>query len=115
MMYSEFVKATGCKDNLNNYKVFENLNVMYMNSKLTKDEIYSYGIKLVDNSKTAREIEIENELKQRIKNFSELIINQRKELEYRKAMGHNAMISYCESNIRNYERKIEELNFYLKG
>ena len=35
---------------------------MYMNTEMTKEEIYEYGKKLVDNSKTAEEIELENKI-----------------------------------------------------
>ena len=63
MMYSEFVKGTGCKQTEHNYKVFCDLEIMYMNSDLTKEEIYEYGKKLVDNSKTLEEIALENEIK----------------------------------------------------
>ena len=66
MMYSEFVNGTKCKDNEHNRKVFENLEVMYMNTEMTKEEIYEYGKKLVDNSKTPAEIEFENELNARV-------------------------------------------------
>ena len=65
MMFSEFVNGTKCRDNEHNRKVFENLEVMYMNTEMTKEEIYEYGKKLVDNSKTPAEIEFENEIKLR--------------------------------------------------
>ena len=63
MMYSEFVKAVGCKQTEHNYKVFLDLEAMYMNTDLSKEDIYTYGKKLVDNSKTPAEIELENEIK----------------------------------------------------
>lgn len=65
MMYSEFVNGTKCKDNEHNRQVFKNLEVMYMNTEMTKEEIYEYGKKLVDNSKTPEEIEFENEVNAR--------------------------------------------------
>lgn len=49
MLYSEFITGTGCKDNSHNYQVFKNLEIMYMHSDMTKDQIYAYGKKLVDN------------------------------------------------------------------
>lgn len=49
MLYSEFVEGTGCKENMHNFKVYEDLEVMYDNSNLTKEQIYEYGKKLVDN------------------------------------------------------------------
>ena len=50
MLYSEFIEGTGCQDNRHNFKVFQDLEVMYMNSNLTKEQIYEYGKKLVDNT-----------------------------------------------------------------
>lgn len=75
MMYSEFVKGTGCKETQNNYQVFLNLETMYMNTEMTKEEIYEYGKKLVDNSKTAEEIELENEIKAQINECKETAKN----------------------------------------
>ena len=63
MMYSEFVQGTGCKLTEHNYKVFLDLEAMYMHTALTKEEIYEYGKKLVDNSKTEAELELEAEIK----------------------------------------------------
>lgn len=50
MLYSEFIEGTGCKASMHNFKVFQNLEVMYNNSNLTKEQIYEYGKKLVDNN-----------------------------------------------------------------
>ena len=66
MLYSEFINGTGCKDNDHNYEVFKNLEVMYMNTDMTKDQIYEYGKKLVDNSKSEKEIAFEKEIKDQI-------------------------------------------------
>ena len=38
MMYSEFVKGTGCKENNHNYNIFIKLEDLYMNSDITKEE-----------------------------------------------------------------------------
>lgn len=69
MMYSEFVEGTGCKDNEYNYNVFKNLEVMYMNTDMSKADIYEYGKKLVDNSKSPEEIAAENEIKNEIESL----------------------------------------------
>lgn len=73
MLYSEFVEGTGCRDNEYNYRVYKNLEVMYMNSDMSKAEIYEYGKKLVDNSKTERELQIEAEVREEIKNMNDEI------------------------------------------
>ena len=49
MLYSEFIEGTGCKDNHHNFKVFQDLEVMYMNSDISKEQVYEYGKKLVKN------------------------------------------------------------------
>lgn len=69
MMYSEFVEGTGCKENQHNYEVFKKLEVMYMNTEMSKEEIYEYGKKLVDNSKSPEEIALENEIKNEIESL----------------------------------------------
>lgn len=71
MMYSEFVEGTGCRENEHNYKVFQNLEIMYMNSNMTKAEVYEYGKKLVDNSKSERQIELERQAKAEIEKLKE--------------------------------------------
>lgn len=71
MLYSEFIEGTGCKENYHNYKVYKDLEIMYMNSDLTKQDIYEYGKKLVDNSKSEEEIRFENELNQELKELKE--------------------------------------------
>ena len=54
MLYGEFIEGTGCKDNEHNYKVYCDLEIMCMNSDMSKAEIYEYGKKLVDNSKSEK-------------------------------------------------------------
>lgn len=49
MLFSEFIEGTGCKATRHNFKVYEDLEVMYNNSCITKEQIYEYGKKLVDN------------------------------------------------------------------
>lgn len=57
MLYDEFLAGTGCRDTAKNYKVFRDLEILYMNSEeITKEEIYEYGKKLVDNSLTKAQV-----------------------------------------------------------
>lgn len=63
MLYSEFVEGTGCRENDHNYKVYKDLEVMYMNSDMSKQEVYEYGKKLVDNSKSPEQLTLEEEVK----------------------------------------------------
>lgn len=69
MLYSEFVTGTGCKDNEHNYKVYKDLEIMYMNSDMSKAEVYEYGKKLVDNSKSKEQIEFEEQIKAEIEDY----------------------------------------------
>jgi hypothetical protein len=71
MLYSEFIEGTGCKDSEHNYKVYKDLEIMYMNSDMTKAEIYEYGKKLVDNSKSEEQLKLEAEIKAEIKELKE--------------------------------------------
>lgn len=66
MTYSEFAENVKCRDNEHNHKVFRDLEILYMNSDLSKEEIYEYGCKLVDNSKTAEELEFERNVNNQI-------------------------------------------------
>lgn len=81
MLYSEFVENTGCKDNEHNYKVYRDLEIMYMNSDLSKDVIYEYGKKLVDNSKSAEEIALEQEINAEIAQYKECIANNKLDIQ----------------------------------
>ena len=82
MMYSEFVKGTGCKENEYNYKVFRNLEVMYMNTEMSKQEIYEYGKKLVDNSKSEAELRVEARIKADIEGWKKELQHHRDEIKF---------------------------------
>ena len=81
MLYSEFIEGTGCRQNDHNYQVYKNLEIMYMNSDLSKQQIYEYGKKLVDNSKTPEEIVIEETVLAEIKNLKEELKQYRAEVK----------------------------------
>ena len=78
MMYSEFVEGTGCRDNEYNHKVYRDLEIMYMNSDMSKEEIYEYGKKLVDNSKSEEQIMFEKRINEQIEEYK-TVIKQNKE------------------------------------
>ena len=82
MLYSEFINGTGCKDNDHNYEVFKNLEVMYMNTDMTKDQIYEYGKKLVDNTKSEKEIAFEKEIKEQIESEKKRLLTGQKEQSF---------------------------------
>ena len=71
MLYSEFIEGTGGRDNAHNMKVYKDLEIMYMNSDMSKAEIYEYGKKLVDNRKSEETLRFEAELKDEIKRLKD--------------------------------------------
>ena len=113
MMYSEFIAGTGCKDNENNYKVFIRLEAMYMNTDMSKAEIYEYGKKLVDNSKSESELKLEaeiqkriNELKAEIENEKSYIAWKQRLMELAKANGDKDEVKFYKSIIKNCQQRI---------
>lgn len=116
MMYSEFVAGTGCKDSEHNYKVFKNLEIMYMNSDMSKAEIYEYGKKLVDNSKSESELRIEAEIKGRIDSLKDEIKSEREYIGWKtellllaKADGDKEMIRFYRNIIKSCKARISEM------
>jgi len=104
-MYSEFVENTGCKQNEHNYKVFQNLEAMYMNTDMTKEEIYEYGKKLVDNSKSKEEIETERKINSEIEEYRAEIKWYKYEIERYTAYLNE---TYCTPDeIKSYKARIK--------
>ena len=85
MLYSEFIEGTGCRETDNNYKVYKRLEIIYMtDDSMTKEDVYEWGKKLVDNSKTAEEIELENNLNEQIEQYKAEISKYRDEIAWKK-------------------------------
>lgn len=118
MMYSEFVEGTGCKENQHNYEVFKNLEVMYMNTEMSKADIYEYGKKLVDNSKSPEEIVLENEIKSEIEHLKNEIEKYNSEIAWAKEIlkvckeeGNDDLAWFRKNDIKFYtEQKKEARN-----
>lgn len=124
MLYTEFINGTGCKDNEHNYQVYKNLEVMYMNSNLSKAEIYEYGKKLVDNSKTPEQIALEEDLKKQIAEYKEQIQYLKSEVErYQNLLADETdeywvkewkrCIKILKDTIRFAKNRVSELKFIL--
>lgn len=112
MMYSEFAEAVGCRDNDHNHKVFRDLEIMYMNSDMSKAEIYEYGKKLVDNSKTEKELALEAEIKAEIAEFKELIKARKKDIErcqmyLAECENTEAEIRWLKNDVKRYKENIK--------
>lgn len=127
MLYSEFIQGTGCKDNEHNYEVYRNLEVMYMNSDLSKDVIYEYGKKLVDNSKSEKELEVEAGIKAEIESIEAEIKSAKEwqkyykaQKEYNKSVGdkfwekeNRRMEQYYTDEIKQLRNRIAGLKWVL--
>lgn len=121
MMYDEFIEGTGCKDNEHNYKVFKNLEVMYMFTDMTKEEIYEYGKKLVDNSKSAEQLELNRKLKVEIEDLKRELEKQKEVVntyaEYVKADPKDAFwkdqLRWAKEEARRTRSKIKELKWIM--
>lgn len=81
MLYSEFIEGTQCKDNKHNYKVYKDLEIMYMNSDMSKQDIYEYGKKLVNNEKSLQEIENERFINEKIEELESDIQTWKKQIQ----------------------------------
>lgn len=73
MLYDEFLVGTGCRDNADNYKVYKDLEILYMNSELSKAEIYAYGKKLVNNALTESQVAWNKDIDRQIANIQEQV------------------------------------------
>lgn len=115
MLYNEFVEGTGCRDNDHNYKVYKNLEVMYMNTDMSKAEIYEYGKKLVDNSKSEAELKLEAEIKaeiaehkNEIERYKRYIDDYANILKWWKEQGDKEMVAMCKNTIKGYKLVIKK-------
>lgn len=73
MLFDEFIAGTGCRDTAKNYKVYRDLEILYMNSDLSKEQIYEYGKKLVDNSLTDAQVAWNTKIDEQITVYKENI------------------------------------------
>lgn len=122
MMYSEFIAGTGCKENSHNYEVFKNLEIMYMNSDMSKSEVYEYGKKLVDNSKSEQELKLEAEIKERIDSLKAEIESEKSYIEWKTALmdnykeaGFKDDVKMIRSTIKSAKERIAGLRREIAG
>jgi len=125
MLYGEFIEGTGCKDNDFNYKVYKNLEELYMaNDSITKEDVYKAGKKLVDNSKTQTEIEFEKQTQKEVNELREANESYKKEIEMYKGFieywpneDHKEwkyQISWRRNIIIRNENAIKEYKYFFK-
>ena len=122
MLYDEFLAGTGCRDNEKNYRVYKDLEILYMNSELTKEKIYEYGKKLVDNSLSDGQVYWNLQIDKKIAEAQEQVNYYLAEVEYYKGVverfaGYDEdsvksgkfQIKRCTREARYYKNKIKEL------
>ena len=125
MLWSEFVEGTGCKDTEKNYEVYKELEIIYTNTDCTKAHIYEMGKKLVDNSKSEKELEIERQVKAEIEEFVTLKETYRENLsryEYYLKECENteeetrwlkSEVKYYKEQVRHCKNRIAALKWVL--
>ena len=132
MLYSEFIENTGCVANEFNRRLFLRLEILYMNDDtITKEEIYDMGRKLMNNEKPQYIIELENSLKEELKERKERIQNMRTEIKSWQSMikkeqenplweskqlihSWRCNIKWLREQIKIQKRKIEDINWILE-
>lgn len=114
MLYNEFIEGTGCVDNKHNFEVYKNLEAMYMNTEMSKQEIYEYGKKLVDNSKSESELKVEAEVnakieehKAEIAKYKEWIEQNEEMLSYWKERMDKEMVAFYRNPIKYWKQEIK--------
>lgn len=127
MLYSEFIDGTRCRDNEHNYKVYKDLEILYMNSDLSKTDIYEYGKKLVNNEKSEAEIAAENQINAEISEYKTLIQHRKSDIDrltlylnecdltLSETVMYKADIKRYKENIRHYKNMINSLKLILKA
>ena len=118
MMYSEFVEGTGCRDNEYNHMVFRRLEIVYMNDdSMTKEEVYEWGKKLVDNSLTEEQKQYNASIKADIEERKTALADTKETLDryknYARLSGSsedrkywNEEVKFQQQSIRNLKQEI---------
>lgn len=112
MLYNEFIENTGCRDNEQNYNIYKGLEIVYMNTDLSKDEIYKLGKKLVNNGLTKEQQDHNTEIQTQIDALSDVIASDQSYLE-RTPFGDKGSIKYYKDSIRANKQKIKRLKELL--
>lgn len=127
MLYSEFLENTKAKDTKYNYRVYKNLEALYMeNDSITKADIYTVAKKLIDNSPTEAEKEAEKlkaEARKQIEESKSIISHYNERIEtyklYMEISEPDEVKAYKESikaykeQIKNEKAWIEKQKFFI--
>ena len=112
MLYGEFIEGTGCRDNEHNYKVYRDLEIMYMNSDMSKAEIYEYGKKLVCNDKSPEAQAFEDAIKAKIQRLKEENKDYKEDVKWYEGVlireNEPVNISNIKHTIKWYKKRIKD-------
>lgn len=122
MLWNEFVEGTNCRDNEYNFKVYKDLEVLYMNyDAMTKEEVYKLGKKLVDNSPSEEELRLIRETQEAIADCEERIVCIQKSIRYMeeaaelwKARGDEEFAKECLDKTKPSKKRVRELKAEIK-
>lgn len=110
MLYDEFIKGTGCKERPCNYEVFKRLEIIYMNDDtMTKEDVYEWGKKLVDNDLTDEQKAWNRRANEQIDAYKERIVEGKRDLQRYKANLEWAKTQYWGEDLK------EELKFWKRA
>ena len=120
MLYDEFLVGTGCKDRACNYKVYRDLEILYVNSDLTKEEIFEYGKKLVNNDLTDAQVEWNRQVDEEIAEYKEKIETLKVELKNcedgKKAWAENYWdTEWWDREIKYTKRELKRIRALIRG
>ena len=114
MLYDEFVQGTGCRETEHNYKVYKDVEVIYMNSDMTKEEAYTIGKMRVNNSLTEDEEERLKVLKADIVRYEQYIADSNNYYYYgtwEQVLGQHKQ---REQDIKDYKAEIKQIKEEIK-
>ena len=119
MLYDEFIKGTGCRDNEHNYEVYKSLEFGYMNFDWTKEQVYEMGKKIVDNSPSKEERELIEQINADIDRDKERITFLKEQIEVYASMAQDDkfwldQVKSCKEEVLRLKRHINALKFIMR-
>ena len=108
MLYSEFINGTGCRDTEQNYNIYKGLELVYMSTEISKNDIYKLGKRLVNNELTESQKVHNAEIRQQIDEVIQEVSNMQSLLNST-PYGETESIKYYEREIRSRKQTIRLL------
>lgn len=125
MLYGEFLEGTGCKQNEFNYQVYKRLEIIYMHDDtMSKQDVYEWGKKLVDNSKTEEELAFETKWKSELLSKKEDIKHYKKTIDLYKGYmdqekdwntfrSYDNLVKSCRKEIKRLRSEVKQIELIL--